>query len=230
MRNNILVACFVLITACNYSDAQKIGGINATNFEVKANTGVQVLDVRTAEEYSKSHIKDALQADWLNKKQFAERIQHLDKSKSLLVYCASGVRSAQAMRWLAQQGFTEVYNLQDGLTGWKIEGKPLVTEVEVPQMLTTAFDKSIQTNQIVLVDVGAAWCPPCKKMEPELVRLQKEIGNKFLLLKVDGGNDVDVMKHIRAVGLPTFIVYKNGKETWRQQGIVAYDQLKKAIE
>ena len=54
----------------------------------------------------------------------------------------------------------------------------------------------------------------------------KEVGTKFSLVKVDGGNDMDVMKEMHVEALPTFIIYKNGKEVWRKQGIVSLEEFK----
>lgn len=102
---------------------------------------VQLLDVRTAAEYQRGHLKNTLQADWLDKKQFAERTEHLDKLKPILVYCASGVRSGEAMKWLAAKGFTNVANLKGGLSAWKMDGKPL-EEVNAPaEMLVSNFNE-----------------------------------------------------------------------------------------
>jgi thioredoxin-like negative regulator of GroEL len=81
----------------------------------------------------------------------------------------------------------------------------------------------------VLVDIGATWCPPCKKMEPILDELSKTLQGKYTLLKVDGGNDVTVMKELGAAVLPTFMVYKNGKLSWKKEGITTLEELKSAL-
>ena len=212
--------------ACN-SNAQNV---DANTFEQKIIVGgVQVLDVRTAGEYSGSHLKNVMLADWTNKAQFEERVKYLDKNKTLLVYCAAGGRSGQAAVWLKEQGFKEVVNLQGGITAWNAAGKPVVREGGAVELSTTAFNATISSNNLVLVDVGAAWCPPCKKMEPVLEALAKELRGKYTLLKVDGGNDATVMKEIGAAVLPTFMVYKNGKLSWKKEGIVTLQELKEAL-
>ena len=71
---------------------------------------------------------------------------------------------------------------------------------------------------------------PVKKMEPVLKSLHDELGSKYYFLKVDGGIDIDVMKAIKAAVLPTFIVYKDGKEIWRQEGIVELETLKAKLQ
>jgi rhodanese-related sulfurtransferase len=228
MKNRIFctlnAALFFL--ACN-SNAQNV---DANTFEQKIIAGgVQVLDVRTAGEYSGSHLKNVMLADWTNKAQFEERVKYLDKNKTLLVYCAAGGRSGQAAVWLKEQGFKEVVNLQGGITAWNAAGKPVVREGGAVELSTAAFNATIASSGIVLVDIGATWCPPCKKMEPILDELSKTLQGKYTLLKVDGGNDVTVMKELGAAVLPTFMVYKNGKLSWKKEGIVSLEELKSAL-
>jgi rhodanese-related sulfurtransferase len=212
--------------ACN-SNAQNV---DANTFEQKIIAGgVQVLDVRTAGEYSGSHLKNVMLADWTNKAQFEERVKYLDKNKTLLVYCAAGGRSGQAAVWLKEQGFKEVVNLQGGITAWNAAGKPVVREGGAVELSTAAFNATIASSGIVLVDIGATWCPPCKKMEPILDELSKTLQGKYTLLKVDGGNDVTVMKELGAAVLPTFMVYKNGKLSWKKEGIATLEELKSAL-
>jgi rhodanese-related sulfurtransferase len=220
----------ITFLSCDSIAQQKLS-ITVTEFESKWQIGsYQLLDVRTTGEYKAGHLKNSLQADWLNKQQFEERTRHLDRSKPLLVYCASGVRSEQAAKWLLKQGFAEVFNLKGGTSAWQIEGRQLEADVVTQQMTISIFQQKIQTEGIVLVDIGAEWCPPCKKMEPVLTQLQKEMGNKYQLVKVDGGTDIEVMKSIKASVLPTFIVYKEGKEIWRKEGIVDLTTLKSKLQ
>lgn len=236
-------ALFFVVLSCNSAPTEssvtsmeneaisQIGGtISVAAFEQKMKIpGIQILDVRTAGEYQGGHFNNALQANWLDQKEFADRVQHIDKTKPVLVYCASGVRSAEAMNWMKQNGFVDVSNLRGGTSAWRMEGKPLESKTSREEMSMAAFTASIKTGTI-LVDIGAEWCPPCVKMEPVLKQLQKEKGAQFNLVKVDGGIDIEVMKQLQSEGLPTFIVFKNGKETWRKQGIVDYTILAAAIE
>lgn len=227
MKNRFLVAIASLFFVACHSNAQNI---DANVFEQKLNAGgAQVLDVRTAGEFIGGHLKNVLQADWTDREQFVERTKHLDKNKTLLIYCASGIRSAQAAAFLKQEGFREVINLQGGIAAWNAAGKPVVRQEGVAELTSTTFNATVANNQIVLVDVGAEWCPPCKKMEPVLETLSKEFQGKFTLLKVDGGRDLTVMKEIGASVLPTFMVYKNGKLSWKKEGIVTLQELKDAL-
>jgi rhodanese-related sulfurtransferase/glutaredoxin len=226
-----LLVCFLLflgLAACN-SQAQK-ASVSVAEFETKMQSGTyQILDVRTAAEYQSGHLKNSLQADWNNPEQFKDRTQYLDKSKPILVYCASGVRSANAAQYLLGLGYKEVLNMQGGLTAWKMSGKTIDANANIPQMSLDAYATATTKDPLVLVDFGAEWCPPCKKMEPVLNALLADNSLKFSFVKVDGGNDLEVMKSQQVEALPVFVIYKNGKEVWRKQGVVDQAELKKQL-
>jgi rhodanese-related sulfurtransferase len=189
---------------------------------------VQILDVRTAGEYQSGHIQNALQANWNDTKEFQDRTQHLDKSKTVYVYCQAGGRSAAAQAFLIEKGYS-VVNLEGGMSNWKMNQLPVEGNANTVQMRVVDFDKVIADNQLVLVDIGATWCPPCRKMQPTIDQIKKEQGNQLYFLAVDGGVDMDVMKHVQFESLPTFIIYKNGKEVWRKQGIVEIAEFNKVL-
>jgi len=228
MKKIAAIICLFSVLSCVSVDGQD--GLSTAEFEKKINTqNPQLLDVRTAQEYQTGHLKNSLQADWLNKDQFADRVKYLDKNRPVLVYCASGVRSASAAKWLLDKGFKDVQNLKGGLTAWKLEGKSVETDNSKAQLTVAEYDQLTKSADVVLVDFGADWCPPCKKMEPVLKQLQNDLPNAFTLAKVDGGLDIDVMKAQNVEALPVFIVYKKGKEVWRKQGVVDLDELKKQL-
>lgn len=189
----------------------------------------QLLDVRTTGEYKSGHIARSLQADWNNQEQFKSRAQHLDKSKPVYVYCASGGRSRLAAQWLRSNGYSQVYELTGGFIKWKGDGKPVEGMPDTKPMTTEAFNAEIAGAGIVLVDCGAVWCAPCRKMDEVLQSLQKDLSGKYKLLKIDATVDTDLMKQVKASELPTFILYKNGKEVWRKTGVVELEELKSQI-
>lgn len=77
---------------------------------------IQLIDVRTIEEYSELHIPGSKNIDVTNHL-FASRVEELDKTKPVAVYCRSGQRSSMAAEYLASKGF-EVYNLSTGMMSW----------------------------------------------------------------------------------------------------------------
>ena len=190
--------------------------------------GVQILDVRTAGEYQGGHIKNALQANWNDRSEFEKRTQHLDKKTTVYVYCQAGGRSAAAAAYLTEKGFS-VVNLEGGMSNWKINNLPVEGNANAIQMRVEDFESVLSKNNLVLVDIGATWCPPCRKMIPTVEQIKKEYSTRLYFLSVDGGVDIDLMKHLQFQELPTFIVFKNGKEIWRKVGIVTADEFRKAI-
>lgn len=207
------------------------GVIGIQDFRKLMATGqYQLLDVRTAGEYRQVHMPNALQADWTKQEEFAERVKYLDKNKPVLIYCASGGRSGQAGQWMVQQGFKKVDNLAGGMIAWRQAGLPTIIEEGLPSMTMQEYNRIIQAAPVVLVDFGAEWCPPCKKMEPVLADLQNELKGKFMLVKVDGGKDTEVLQANKVSSLPVFVVYKNGKETFRAQGVMKKEELKARLQ
>lgn len=190
--------------------------------------GAQILDVRTASEYQSGHIANALQANWLDPKEFKNRTQHLDKSKMIYIYCQSGGRSASAQAALMEAGF-KVVNLEGGMSNWRMQQMPVEGIGNAVQMRVVDFEKVLQTNQYVLVDIGAIWCPPCRKMQPIMDALKQTPPKPFYFLAVDGGQDIEVMKSVKSDELPTFILYKNGVEVWRKVGVAPKEDFIKAF-
>ena len=203
--------------------------LNAAAYKEAINAkNIQVLDVRTAAEFNGGHIQNSLHANWLDKKEFTDRTQHLDKNLPVYVYCQVGARSASAQAALEAKGYT-VVNLEGGLSNWKMNGFPVEGTVNKAQMSVEDLNTITSSNKIVLVEVGADWCPPCRKMLPVLETLKQKPAAPFYFLRVDGANDIDVMKSLNAEGLPTFILFKNGKETWRHEGLVTVEEFNAAL-
>jgi rhodanese-related sulfurtransferase len=80
--------------------------------------GAQVVDVRTPREYAGGKIGDAQNIDFFAS-DFKSKIDKLDRSKPVLVYCAVGGRSAKAVHMMKSMGFTEIHELQGGYNAWK---------------------------------------------------------------------------------------------------------------
>ena len=89
------------------------------------NKNFVILDVRTPEEYAKGHLANATNIDF-KANDFAEKVGKLDKSKTYLVYCHSGHRSASAVEIMKTQSFQTLYNLDGGITQWTTDKNPVV--------------------------------------------------------------------------------------------------------
>jgi rhodanese-related sulfurtransferase len=78
-----------------------------------------IIDVRTEDEFESGKIPGALNIDIYKGQGFIYEIEELDKSKNFYVYCAAGVRSANACGVMQQLGFENVYNLVGGFSNWE---------------------------------------------------------------------------------------------------------------
>ena len=74
-----------------------------------------VLDVRTVQEFDRGHIEGAIN---IPVDELQDRLEELDRSDDILVYCKSGIRSSQAVKILAENGFSMVYNMLGGIEAW----------------------------------------------------------------------------------------------------------------
>jgi len=217
------ICCVGLFTACNNNEAPT--NLSVDEFEkALADSTVQVLDVRTAEEYQSGHLNNSFLADWNNEEEFKTRVQSLDKNKPVYTYCLSGARSDAAAHWLNENGYT-AYNLSGGISAWKRAGKPLEQAETVRQITLTEYMAQIPGDKTVLVDFNAVWCPPCKIMTPVIDSLVATNGAQFTLVKIDGGQQTAICTQLKVDAFPTFIIYKQGKESWRKQGIVEAKEL-----
>ncbi|MEO6671320.1 MAG: thioredoxin domain-containing protein [Ferruginibacter sp.] len=215
----LLIGSLGILASCNTQAQQS--DLSVPEFEKAiAQNDIQVLDVRTPGEYESGHLKNAMLADWNNETEFKERVKSLDKNKTVYTYCLSGGRSGAATEWLKQNGFN-AFNLNGGIIAWKNAGKSMEQTAIVKQIGLPEYFAQIPNDKTVLVDFSASWCPPCKKMAPVLDSLVKTNGSQFVLLKIDGAGQTNICKELKIDGFPTFIIYKQGKETWRKQGIVA---------
>lgn len=83
-----------------------------------------VLDVRTTEELRKGFIAGSVNIDYKSD-DFRKKISTLDKSKTYLVYCASGIRSSKAVDVMEELGFKTLYELEGGFIAWGENGLPI---------------------------------------------------------------------------------------------------------
>jgi thioredoxin 1 len=91
------------------------------------------------------------------------------------------------------------------------------------------FQEIINQDKPSLVDFFATWCGPCKMMTPILDDVKKRVGNNASIIKIDVDKNPQAAAAFQISGVPTIILFKNGKQLWRQSGVVAANELEKLI-
>jgi len=235
MKRLLLFLPLFFLLACNEGPPPSALVVSPKAFDarLKETPDALLLDVRTPEEYAEGHIAGAKNADW-NSEAFAKMEPTLDKKKPVFLYCLSGGRSGQAAQKLHADGFLNVVELDGGLLKWRAAGMPegdaaaSTTKAGKKGGMTPAeFAALLASEKPVLVDVSATWCGPCKLLAPTIDALEKAGNAK--IVRIDADDNPDLCESLGVDALPTLMVYKGGKQTWRNVGLVGKATIEKEL-
>lgn len=92
------------------------------------------------------------------------------------------------------------------------------------------FKDIINSETPVLVDFFADWCGPCKMLAPILKQVKDEMGDGLKIVKIDVDKNQPLAAQYQVRGVPTMILFKKGKQVWRQSGVLQKNDLVNVIK
>jgi len=191
--------------------------IDATSFKerMEKTTEKIILDVRTPEEFKEGALAGANNLN-IYDADFEQKVNQLDHSKTIFVYCKAGGRSSNAVSILSKNGFKSIVELKGGLMAWNNQNLPLANAnpIASKDLFTKAnLDKIVAENKYVIVDYYADWCAPCMRMKPILEKLGKTYSSKVKILRINVDQAKELAKSQQIEALPVIVKYENGLQT-----------------
>lgn len=91
------------------------------------------------------------------------------------------------------------------------------------------YENIIKSEKPVLIDFFATWCGPCKMLAPVLKEVKESLGDRISIIKIDVDKNQKLASKYQVRGVPTMILYQNGKQLWRQSGVLSKEEIIKTI-
>jgi thioredoxin len=188
----------------------------------KTHEGAILIDLRTPKEFAVARLKKAINVDLMMEGFEDFMVKKFSKNSKLFLYSQSEEDAKNASQYLFEIGYKNIWTLKGGFENWILSSKPYISGSQnfTPQNIYTKeiFQKKIRENKYVIVDFYADWCGPCKKMAPILF----DIDNKrddVTLFKIDSDQNQTLVREYEITDIPTILIFRYGRQTWRTTGI-----------
>lgn len=80
------------------------------------------------------------------------------------------------------------------------------------------YEELTKSTPVVLVEFYASWCPHCQRMMPVVEQVKELLAGSSNVYQFDIDENKELAAELNVQSIPTFIIYKDGKEVWRQSG------------
>lgn len=116
------------------------------------------------------------------------------------------------------------------VSGCQQESIPKVDGIEVAMNDENFQAEALEDERPVLVDFGAAWCGPCRQMEPALAYLSVQYKDRVKVGKVDVDESTRLAADYNIEALPTLVIFQDGAELARSEGSMSYKMLSSWVD
>lgn len=97
-------------------------------------------------------------------------------------------------------------------------------------MDTNKLQEALTGSKPVLLEFYADWCPHCQRMMPLVAQLKEKVAGKAEIIQINGDNNPDLMRKYHINSYPTWIIFKDGQEAWRDGGEKPLSELEDMIK
>jgi thioredoxin 1 len=226
----VLVMSLLAIVLHSCGQQAEVKHLSALEFQklITDSSGI-LLDVRTIQEFNNGHLQSAGQLNFYEQ-DFGNRLLMLPKDEAIFLYCNTGYRSAIAARFLVQQGYTRVYNMQRGIMEWNYNRLPVARTPGAVANMENSFNKEqlitiINNDSLVFIDFYAPWCAPCLRMMPMIDSLIAEYSGKVHIIKINADASKDLMREMHITGVPYFVLFHRGKVAFHKGGMITREEV-----
>lgn len=91
--------------------------------------------------------------------------------------------------------------------------------------MTADFNQLINTEKPLLIDFYATWCGPCQMLTPILKEVKESLGERISIIKMDVDKNQEIASLYGIRGVPTIMLFQNGRQLWRQSGVLSKDKI-----
>ena len=105
----------------------------------------------------------------------------------------------------------------------------IVVQFQIKKLIMTSFNTIINSENPVLVDFFATWCGPCQMLAPVLKQVKDNLGERITILKIDVDKNQALASQYNVRGVPTMVLFQDGKQLWRQSGVLSKEEITRNI-